>query len=111
VSESLAAVRCLDCGLTAYPALRFGCENCGAYGERLAPVTLTGRGTVLARASLNSHPSTTIPLPALVAEIQLEEGPVLRARVQPGTAAAAAVIAAADDYGPVFRPMSEVSAP
>jgi uncharacterized OB-fold protein len=110
MSESLTAVRCLDCGLTAYPAQRFGCENCGAYGGRLGPVTLTGRGTVLARASLNRHPSTTIPLPALVGEIQLAEGPVLRARVEPGTEAAAAVIAAADDYGLVFLRMSEVSA-
>jgi uncharacterized OB-fold protein len=86
----LRGVRCRACGRTAFPAQDFGCEGCGAYGPGLEPVELSGHGTVLALLTVHEHPDPSVPTPATIAGVQLEEGPVLRARVsgvdRPGTA-------------------------
>jgi uncharacterized OB-fold protein len=100
----LRGVRCRACGRTAFPAQEFGCERCGAHGEDLEPVELSGHGTVLALLTVHEHPDPAVPTPSAVAGIQLEEGPVLRARVGAGVdAAGTAVTAAADGGVLVFR--------
>ncbi|MEW2353330.1 OB-fold domain-containing protein [Spirillospora sp. NPDC029432] len=103
---ALRGVRCRACGRTAYPAQEFGCERCGAYGPELEPVELSGHGTVLALLTVHEHPDPAVPTPATVAAVQLDEGPVLRARVDGVPAAGAAVTAVPGESVPVFRPRS-----
>ncbi|MFC5749548.1 Zn-ribbon domain-containing OB-fold protein [Actinomadura rugatobispora] len=95
----LRGVRCRGCGRTAFPVQDFGCERCGAHGDDLEPVELSGNGTVLALLTVHEHPDPAVPTPAAIAGIQLEEGPVLRARVGAGVDAAGAAVTAAADGG------------
>ncbi|WP_113703706.1 Zn-ribbon domain-containing OB-fold protein [Nonomuraea lactucae] len=99
----LRGVRCGACGRTAFPAQEFGCEGCGAYGAGLEPVELTGHGTVLALLTVYEHPDPAVSTPATIAGVQLDEGPVLRARVSGVREAGVAVTAAADGNGLIFH--------
>jgi uncharacterized OB-fold protein len=111
VSEtSLRGVRCRACGRTAYPAQEFGCERCGAYGTDLETVELSGNGTVLALLTVHEHPDPNVPTPATIAGIQLEEGPVLRARVDGVDGAGAAVTVTPGGDALVFQPRNGADA-
>jgi uncharacterized OB-fold protein len=82
---------------------RFGCEQCGASGDDLTDVALTGRGRVLAAVVVHEHPQPDVPTPAVIGSVLLDEGPVLRALlVGPGTERAGAMVtAAAGESAPV----------
>lgn len=68
--------RCTACGAVFFPALRWGCERCGA--AALEPAVLDAAGTLLTYATVRlADPPYTI------GEIALDAGPVVRARLLP----------------------------
>ena len=79
--------RCRECDFRFFPFQNYGCERCGAHGDRLLPLTLAGRGTVLASAEVGPGDD-----PGVVARVAIDEGPEIRAlldgstgRLPPGT--------------------------
>lgn len=73
---SLNGSRCLACGATFFPPLGIGCERCGS--QDLSPVTLAAAGTVHATATVHRHAGKDIEAPFTVAEIVLDDGPLIR---------------------------------
>jgi uncharacterized OB-fold protein len=75
---TLRGTRCGACSSTFFPPLGIGCEVCGATEDSLVPASIAPKGvlhsvaTVHPRAGDNDAPFT-------VAEIQLDDGPLIRA--------------------------------
>ncbi|MBY4897063.1 Zn-ribbon domain-containing OB-fold protein [Cupriavidus sp. AU9028] len=77
-SASLKGGRCLACGYVFFPLQRYGCEQCGAHGDALAPATLAGTGTLLARATVHMHARPERTAPFVIGTVRLDDGPVVR---------------------------------
>jgi uncharacterized OB-fold protein len=81
----LSGTRCAECGRVYFPPLAIGCEICGAPGERLLPTPVAAGGTVHSLAQVHLHrgePET----PFTIAEIQLDDGPLIRGTLGRGAA-------------------------
>jgi hypothetical protein len=87
-SPALRGSRCAECGRISFPELAIGCEACGAPEERLVRVELRGAGVLHSIATVHVHhgePET----PFRVAEVRLDDGPLIRAMLAPGAGAPA----------------------
>jgi uncharacterized protein len=78
----LNGVECAQCGHVYFPPVGVGCEICGAPADQLQPKALTAAGVVHAVAEVHLSPAKT-PTPFTVAEIVLDNGPLIRAMVHP----------------------------
>jgi uncharacterized protein len=74
----LRGAQCTHCGRVYFPPMGIGCEICGAPAEQLAPKLLTSNGIVFAVAEVHLAPA-----PFTVAEIVLDDGPLIRGIVHP----------------------------
>lgn len=66
------------CGHVFYPWQSYGCERCGATGDALTPVALSGRGRVESSAVVHLHASPARQAPFTVTAVRLEDGPLVR---------------------------------
>ena len=113
----LRGVRCEACDAVAFPPFGIGCEVCGA--TQLAPAVLAGAGTVHSVATVHLHGGKDIAAPFTIAEIQLDDGPLIRATlvdvVEPDAIGARAearwsVVRVDDDGNEVVEPRFAVTA-
>ncbi len=74
----LEGSRCAACGATFFPPLTIGCEICGAEAERLTSITLAASGILHSLATVHVHAGDDMEAPYGVAEVQLDEGPLIR---------------------------------
>jgi uncharacterized OB-fold protein len=77
----LKGVRCTACGAVAFPPQRHGCEHCGAMG--LEDFGLEPAGTVVASSVVHIHAQPVPATPFTIAEVRLDGGPIVRARLAP----------------------------
>jgi uncharacterized OB-fold protein len=63
----------------AFPAERYGCERCGALPAAHEPLDLAARGRVRAFAQVHRHHQPDPPAPFVVVQVDLPEGPSLKA--------------------------------
>ncbi|MDP6567014.1 MAG: OB-fold domain-containing protein [Alphaproteobacteria bacterium] len=75
---TLHGSRCDACGTTFFPPLGIGCEICGAGAEGLRAVPLAAAGTLHSLATVYVHAGEDIEAPFTVAEVQLDDGPLIR---------------------------------
>jgi len=68
--------RCDACDYVFFPPHSYGCERCGAPPEKLQGILLDGEGRVRAAVGVHRSPDG---VPAAVASIALDSGPVVRA--------------------------------
>jgi len=68
----LLGTECKSCRHRWFPALSFGCERCGAYGEELIDKEFRGTGRLLSRVEVAEGTSNFT-----LAMIRLDDGPVL----------------------------------
>ncbi|AQV97224.1 hypothetical protein BJN34_25520 [Cupriavidus necator] len=66
------------CGHVFYPWQSYGCERCGAAGDALTPMALSGRGKVEASAVVHLHASPERQAPFTVTAVRLDDGPLVR---------------------------------
>lgn len=76
-SARLSGSHCEACGTRFFPPLAIGCEVCGA--AMLSPIMLASSGVVYSSATVHRHAGKGIEVPFTVAEILLDEGPLIRA--------------------------------
>jgi len=76
---ALSGMRCRACGYVFFPPQSYGCENCGAPGDRLEPKSLRGEGTLASFATVHLHQGKDLEAPFTVALIVLDDGPAVRA--------------------------------
>lgn len=74
---ALIGSSCTQCCTNFFPPLAIGCERCGH--TELVPVTLAAAGKVHATATVHLHAGKDIKAPFTVAEIVLDDGPLIRA--------------------------------
>jgi len=74
---ALLGSQCAHCSTNFFPPLAVGCERCGH--AELTPVTLAAAGKVHATATVHLHQGKDIKAPFTVAEIVLDDGPLIRA--------------------------------
>ncbi len=77
VLADLHGRRCAACGHVFFPPQDYGCEACGAAGDRLAPQDLPGRGALVASARVHQHPLA----PFTVGTVLLDAGPAVTALI------------------------------
>jgi hypothetical protein len=71
--------RCDACGSTRFPAMTIGCDACGAPEVSLVRTRLRAAGTIRSVATVHLHSGKDIAAPFTIAEIALDEGPLIRA--------------------------------
>lgn len=76
---ALMGSRCASCGATAFPAMTIGCEVCGAPEESLTVTAMAATGTVHSVATVHLHSGKDIEAPFTMAEVALDDGPLIRA--------------------------------
>lgn len=81
----LNGVVCVRCGQVYFPPLGIGCEICGAPEDQLAARPLGTAGVVFALADVHLSRGDT-PTPFAIAEIVLDDGPLIRAMIHPESA-------------------------
>lgn len=69
---------CLNCDYRWFPPNAFGCERCGAFGERLEVVEFRGRGRLVSFAFVPDGEAGFV-----LASIALDDGPVVRGILVP----------------------------
>ena len=115
----LRGVRCAACGAVAFPPFGIGCEVCGADEASLESAPLAGAGVVHSVATVHLHGGRDIEAPFTIAEIQLDDGPLIRATlldvVEPDAIGARAdarwvVVRVDDDGNEVVEPRFAVGA-
>ena len=74
---SLIGSRCAQCDTNHFPPLMVGCDHCGH--TELALVPLKALGTVHAAATVYLHQGEDIETPFTLAEVALDDGPLIRA--------------------------------
>jgi len=74
----LRGTRCDGCGTTFFPPLGIGCEVCGATPERLVSVAIAATGVLHSVATVHLHMGSDVSAPFGVAEVQLDDGPLIR---------------------------------
>jgi len=78
-APTLRGTRCAACGSTFFPPLGIGCEVCGAAADRLTAVPIAAAGVLHSVATVHLHPGNDISAPFALGEIQLDDGPLIRA--------------------------------
>jgi uncharacterized OB-fold protein len=73
----LKGTRCGSCGVSFFPPLTIGCEACGS--PDVEEMDLAARGRLHSFATVHRHRSGDIEAPFTIAEIVLDDGPVIRA--------------------------------
>ncbi len=76
-APALLGSSCAQCSTNFFPPLAIGCERCGH--TELIPVTLAAAGKVHTTATVHLHMGKDIEAPFTVAEIALDDGPLIRA--------------------------------
>jgi uncharacterized OB-fold protein len=117
----LNGTKCSECGRVYFPPLGIGCEACGAPAERLLPVPVAASGTVHSLTQVHLHRGQP-PAPFTIAEIRLDDGPLIRGTLGPGSEGVAIgdpvsatwVVTAAQDDGaeavePAFVPTTALA--
>lgn len=82
---ALTGTECDHCNRVYFPPMDIGCEICGAPAEQLLSRSLATTGVVHAVAEVFLSPGKT-PTPFTIAEIVLDEGPLVRALIHPDSA-------------------------
>ena len=67
-----------SCGHVFFPMQTYGCERCGRFGDALTPRQLSGRGRIMALATVHLHAGKGRIAPFTIVTIALEDGPVVR---------------------------------
>ena len=75
----LAASTCGACGTVSFPPMTVGCEVCGAPEDQLANTPIAAAGTVHSVATVHLHRGKDIEAPFTMAEVKLDDGPLIRA--------------------------------
>ncbi len=83
---ALLGGRC-SCGHVFFPMQWFGCEKCGRHDSDLSQIKLSGRGMLRAYAQVHLHARPSPRVPFTVLEIELDDGPIIRALFDQPTAA------------------------
>ncbi|GAB1258842.1 hypothetical protein NBRC116494_33440 [Aurantivibrio plasticivorans] len=91
--------RC-SCGYCFFPMQHYGCEQCGAKGDELKAVPLTGKGELVSSAVVHKHADERRQTPFVVGSVRLTDGPVVRTlldvdtdvRLAPGTELTAVLV-------------------
>ena len=73
----LLGTRCGGCGAASFPPAAIGCEVCGSVD--LQATTMAAAGTLHTFATVHLHRGADVKAPFTVAEIVLDDGPVIRA--------------------------------
>lgn len=81
-APTLLGSRCAECGRVSFPALTIGCDVCGAAEEPLKGVELVAAGLLHSIVTVHRHQGEP-RAPFSVAEIRLDDGPLIRAMVAP----------------------------
>jgi uncharacterized OB-fold protein len=76
---SFTGTRCRSCGTVFFPPLLIGCEVCGARDDQLDDAQFAARGCIHASAMVHMHRGRGTEAPFTVAEVVLDDGPVVRA--------------------------------
>ena len=84
----LHGTACAKCGSVFFPPITLGCEKCGALPDQLQAVSIAATGSLHSIATVHMHAGKDIEAPFTIAEIQLDNGPLIRA-VMSGPATAA----------------------
>lgn len=79
VVPQLNASRCERCQAVSFPALHIGCEVCGAPADQLIAITIAATGVLHSVATVHLHTGKDIEAPFTMAEIKLDDGPLIRA--------------------------------
>ena len=85
---ALSGTRCRACGTTFFPPLHIGCEVCGAPDDQLEDAKLAARGRIHASATVHLHRGRGTEAPFTVAEVVLDDGPIVRALMSTNVEAA-----------------------
>lgn len=72
-------MRCEGCGTTFFPPFGVGCEVCGAAEVALRPAVLAAAGVLYSVATVHHYAGKDIAVPFTMAEVQLDDGPLIRA--------------------------------
>jgi hypothetical protein len=116
---TLLGTTCAHCGRVYFPPLSIGCEVCGAPEEKLRPTALDARGTIHSLAQVHLHRGRP-PAPFIIAEIQLDAGPLIRATLAGGAdfpqigdkvLAIWTVTATSDDGAEIVEPLFSTARP
>lgn len=75
----LFASQCSACQTVSFPAMTIGCEVCGAAADQLINQTITAAGVLHSVAVVHLHTGKDIAAPFAMAEIALDDGPLIRA--------------------------------
>jgi hypothetical protein len=75
----LIGSRCAACQSTFFPPLGVGCEKCGADGDQLRETPIGAVGVLHSVATVHLHAGKDMEAPFTVGEIQLDDGPLIRA--------------------------------
>lgn len=78
-SPQLNGTRCDACGAVFFPPLGIGCEKCGATADHLNDASLAAAGVLNSVATVHLHNGKDIDAPFTVGEVQLDDGPLIRA--------------------------------
>ena len=70
---------CSACGYVFFPPQTYGCEICGAPGNKLEPKSLAGAGVLRSFATVHLHQGKGIEAPFTIGLIVLDDGPAIRA--------------------------------
>lgn len=74
----LRGTRCNACSSTFFPPLRIGCEVCGAAADSLVPASIAATGALHSVATVHPQAGHDNAAPFTVAEVQLDDGPLIR---------------------------------
>lgn len=75
---------CGQCGQRGLPRQYFGCERCGAPREDISESALAARGVLRSSASIERH--AVWPVPFLMGEVELDDGPIVHSFLSAETA-------------------------
>jgi uncharacterized OB-fold protein len=76
-TPNLMGTQCDACSTRFFPPLGIGCEVCGS--EHLAAITMPTTGTVHSTTTVHLYTGKDIEAPFTMAEISLDDGPLIRA--------------------------------
>lgn len=84
----LHGTACAKCRSVFFPPITLGCEKCGAPPDQLQATSIAAKGSLHSIATVHMHGGKDMQAPFTIAEVQLDDGPLIRA-VMSGPATAA----------------------
>ncbi len=76
---ALHGMRCEQCGTTFFPPFGIGCEVCGAPESALQAAQLVAAGVLYSVATVHHYSGVDIAVPFTMAEVLLDDGPLILA--------------------------------